>query len=35
MGGEITLEDTPGGGLTAVVTLRRAGRRQPSQPVGA
>ncbi|MET0912967.1 MAG: HAMP domain-containing sensor histidine kinase, partial [Acidimicrobiales bacterium] len=29
MGAEIVLEDTPGGGLTAVVRLRRSDQRVP------
>ena len=35
MGAEITLEDTPGGGLTAVIRLRRADRHQPPPALGA
>jgi two-component system sensor histidine kinase KdpD len=33
MGGHLELRDTPGGGLTAVVTLL-AGHRQPPEPAG-
>lgn len=35
MGAEITLEDTPGGGLTAVVRLRRAERRSVLPSTGS
>ena len=35
MGAEIMLEDTPGGGLTAVIRLRRADRQHPARLAGA
>jgi hypothetical protein len=36
MGGSLTAEDTPGGGLTAVISLPKAGiGTQPRPDVGA
>jgi two-component system sensor histidine kinase KdpD len=34
MDGELTIEDTPGGGLTTIIALRTAGDRVPPVPAG-
>jgi len=34
MGGELTLEDTPGGGLTVVLRLAAAGADESPEPIG-